>query len=76
MQFTESKQEPRTFLGMVNYLGKFVTNLSNITTSLRKLSEKDCQWYFDTVHERAVDKLKSIITSDAVLKYYDTKLET
>ena len=41
MQFPQSKQELRTFLGMITYLGKFVPNLSDITTPLRDLLEKD-----------------------------------
>ena len=76
MQFPQSKHELRTFLGMINYLGKFVPNLSDITAPLREMLEKDCQWYFDKVHERAFNKLKSIVTSNAVLKYYDPKLDT
>ena len=75
MQFPQSKNELRTFLGMVNYLRKFVPNLSDITAPLRELLEKDCKWYFDKVHKNAFNKWKSIITSDAVLKYYDPKLE-
>ena len=76
MQFPQSKNELRTFPGMVNCLRKFVPNLSDITAPLRELLEKDCRWYFDKVHENAFNKLKSIITSDAVLKYYGPKLET
>ena len=76
MQFPQSKNNLRTFLGMVNYLGKFVPNLSYITAPLRELLVKYCRWYFDKVHENAFNKLKSIITSDAVLKYYDPQLET
>ena len=55
-----------------NYLGKFVPNLSDITAPLRELLEKDSQWYFDKVHERAFNKLKSIVTSNAVLTYSKT----
>ena len=61
---------------MVNYIRKLVPNLSDIIALLRELLEKDCRWYFDKVHENAFNKLKSILTSDAVLKYYDPKLET
>ena len=76
MHFQQSKNELRSFLGMVNYLGKFVPSFSDITAPLRELLGKDCRWYFDKVQENGFKKLKSIITSDAVLKYYDPKLET
>ena len=37
----ESKRELQCFLGMINYLGKFVPNLSENTENLRKLLEKN-----------------------------------
>ena len=58
MQFPQIKNELRTFLGMVKYLGKFVPNLSDITAPLRELLEKDCKWYFDKVHKNAIVVLK------------------
>ena len=40
MPFPENKNELQCFLGMINYLGKFVPNLSANTENLRKLLEK------------------------------------
>ena len=37
IQFPQSKQELRTFLGMINYLGKFVPNLLHITDKLQAM---------------------------------------
>ena len=45
MSFQESKEELQCFLGMINYLGKFVPNLSGNTENLRKLLEKNTKWY-------------------------------
>ena len=39
MLFPENKKELR-FLGMINYLGKFVPNLSENTENFRKLFRK------------------------------------
>jgi len=39
-------KELMTFLGFLNYLGKFIPNLSDKTSPLRKLLEKDVQWYW------------------------------
>lgn len=32
------------FLGMVNYMGKFIPNLSDIAASLHQLTHKDTVW--------------------------------
>ena len=52
MPFPENKNELQRFLGMINYLGKFVPNLSANTENLRKLLEKDTEWYFDKNHKK------------------------
>ena len=44
VSFPESKKELQRFLGMINYLGKFVPNLSENTENLRNLSEKNAEW--------------------------------
>ena len=36
-----NKQELHRFLGLVNYVGKFIPNLSQITIPLRNLLEKN-----------------------------------
>lgn len=37
----ENKQELQRFLGVVQYLAKFIPNLSDISAPLRKLPEKN-----------------------------------
>ena len=45
MRNPQSKKDLRRFLGMVNYLAKFVPDLSDITAPLRELLEKNAQLY-------------------------------
>ena len=40
-------KELQTLLGFVQYLAKFVANMSDITAPLRQLLEKDIQWHWD-----------------------------
>ena len=47
------------FLGMVNYLSKFIPNLSDIAAPLRKLTHKDTAWCWFQQHQAAFDHLKS-----------------
>ena len=37
----ETKEETRSFLGLVTYLGKFIPDLATITEPLRRLTKKD-----------------------------------
>ena len=66
-----NKPELQRFLGMVNYLGKFVPQLSNTTAPLRKLLEKDVVYYITEQQVQAVQDIKKIITSPPVLKFYN-----
>ena len=48
---TRDKSGFRHFLGMINYLRKFMPNLSEKTTLLRNLFEKDVIWSLSDKHE-------------------------
>ena len=59
------------FLGMVQYLAKFLPQLSKVTEPLRKLERKKAQWCWLPIHDKAVSKLKQMICEAPVLKYFD-----
>uniref|UniRef100_A0AAQ6A9J5 ribonuclease H n=1 Tax=Amphiprion ocellaris TaxID=80972 RepID=A0AAQ6A9J5_AMPOC len=61
------------FLGMVNYLGKYIPNFSDIAASLRKLTHKETAWCCFQQHQEAFDRLKSCMFSPPVLAYYDVR---
>lgn len=61
------------FLRMVNYLSKYIPNLSEIAAPLRKLTHKDTAWCWLPQHQAAFDQLKSCLSSPAVLAYYNVK---
>ena len=69
-----SVKELQRFLGITNYLSKFIPNYSNITAPLRQLLEKSVQWSFEKPQEEAIQALKKIITNKQVLKFYDQTL--
>ena len=76
MPFPTNKKELQRFLGMVNYLGKFLPNLSDISAPLRNLLEKDVEWCFDAPQMKAVQELKEMVTNNPILKFYDIQLPT
>lgn len=66
-----SVSEVQRFLGMVNYLGSFVKDLSVQNSNLRQLLKKEVAWHWNDVHEKEFTKLKSLISSAPILTFYD-----
>ena len=62
------------FLGMVNYVYKFVPKLSDHTELLRTLTVTGTDWKWLPEHEKAFENLRSLLTSPPVLRYYDVHL--
>ena len=56
--------------GMVNCLGRFLPNLSDVMKPLRDLSHKDAVWCWDDLQEKAWNDVKNLIVSAPVLAYY------
>ncbi|XP_073835818.1 uncharacterized protein [Musca autumnalis] len=71
-----TSEEVRSFLGLVNYLGKFIPNLATITDPLRKLTHKDTQFEWSSVHAKAFNDLKRYMSTGKTLGYYSTKDRT
>lgn len=62
------------FLGMVNYLGKLIPYLSDISASLRELTHKDTAWSWYAQHQTAFEILKLQLASAPTLAYFVLKL--
>lgn len=62
--------ELRQFLGIVNYLGRFLPNLSQVTQPLNELRKNDRAWIWDSAQQEAFIKVKDMITSTPVLAFY------
>ncbi|XP_021340552.1 uncharacterized protein K02A2.6-like [Mizuhopecten yessoensis] len=58
-------------LGMVNYLSKYIPNMSEITSPLRELLKKDIAWIWDTTHDHALKVIKDVLTAKPVLNFFD-----
>lgn len=67
----ENYKDLERFLGLVNYVGKFVKNMSDKTHHLRQLLKKDIEWHWDSSHQQAFDHLKKCLTEVPVLQYFD-----
>ena len=58
-------------LGLVNYVGKFIPNLSEMTAPMRELLVKNVTWNWGNDQEKAFQKIKEVIVSKRCLAYYD-----
>ncbi|XP_028411133.1 uncharacterized protein K02A2.6-like [Dendronephthya gigantea] len=65
------KQAVMRFMGMVQYLAKFLPNLSEISAPLRSLLESKTEWHWGESQKKSFQQLKSLVASTPVLKYYD-----
>ena len=70
------KQQLQSFLGMVNYMGTFIPNLSHHTKPLRAMLKKDSVFHWDDQQTRSFQQVKTLIAkaNTTPLKYYDRNL--
>lgn len=67
----ENKDDVRRFLGFVQYVAKFVPNLSEVDEPLRALVKKDVEFYWEKPQIEAFSRLKKLCTEAPVLKFFD-----
>ena len=61
----------QVFLGMVQYLAKFVPSLSTVTELLKQLECKNTHWCWLPAHDQAISKLKQMLCEAPVLRYFN-----
>lgn len=71
-----TKEELRSFLGLVTYVGKFIPDLGTATDFLRKLTKVDTKFEWTEEHEQHFIKLKECLASLPTLGYFDPAKRT
>ena len=61
----------KSFLGMLNYYGKFLPSLSTCLAPLYSLLQKNTKWTWHQEQEKAFQKAKDLLTAAPVLTHYD-----
>ena len=67
-QIFHNVADVRSFLGLINYYRRFIPNLAKIASPLHFLLRKDSPFVWTPECRSALDSLKSIVTSDPVLR--------
>ena len=71
MPVPECKEEVRSFLGLVQYLAKFIPNMSSVDAPLRELTKKDIVFYWDKPQQDSFEQLIELCTQAPVLATFD-----
>lgn len=66
--------ELRSFLGAVNYYGKFVKQMREIRSPLDNLLRDNVEFEWSKDCQQSFDKFKSILSSELLLTHYNPKL--
>ena len=66
----------RSFLGLANQLAFFLPDFSHLTFEMGKLLSTKNDFLWLDIHEPEFQKLKTILTSDLLVKTFDPNLDT
>ena len=61
--------------GIVTYLARYVPKLSEVMRPITILTHKDVEWSWGEAQDKALKKLKKLLTVSPILAYYDRKSE-
>lgn len=75
-EIPKNVSEVRSFLGMTNYVGRFITNYSTITAPLRDLTKYNVNLEWVKNQQESFEILKRDLTSDKVMAYFDATKQT
>ena len=76
MQRPTSQKEVRSFLGMTNYISRFIPHYADTTKPLRDLTRKNVEFAWCEEQEKAFVKLKELISDPKSMAYFNEKSET
>ena len=76
MNFPTDKDTLHSFLGLVNYLGRYSKDLAVYQTDLRELLKKDVQYKPTEKHLDAFYSIKKVFRQNITLPYFSSKKST
>ena len=68
--------EVRSFLGLANFLRRFVPNMATISAPLRQLTCKNEVFKWTDLEKKSFNLIKSAISSETVLSFFDRSRKT
>ena len=71
MLVPKNKRELQTFLGIINYFGKFSPGMVEVCKPLRKLTSSKMARTWNASYQQLFNKAKLLIKADVCMKFYD-----
>ncbi|KAL7079782.1 hypothetical protein ACQ4LE_001691 [Meloidogyne hapla] len=68
-------KELKSFMGTINYYGRFVSEMHKLRGPLDKLLKKEVKWEWSKEQEDAFQSVKKVLSSDLLLTHFDPELE-
>ncbi|XP_049513828.1 uncharacterized protein K02A2.6-like [Dermacentor silvarum] len=68
-----NKKELQVFLGTMNFVQRFIPNMSVVTAPLRTLLRKDIAWVWTEAQQKSFDTLRQSLTKAPVLAFFNPK---
>ena len=65
-----NSHEVKSFLGLVNFSGRYIQNLATISEPLRQLTKKNVQFRWEKEHQESFDMLKKSLSEEKTLGYF------
>ena len=65
----------KSFIGLVNYYGKFLPDLPSLLAPLYRLFQKGMKWVWGDEQQKAFEEVKKLLTSECLLAHYDPNKE-
>ena len=63
----------RSFLGLANFMRKFIPNMATVSAPLNDLTRKTTPWKWAESEQDAFDRIKQILCAETTLAYFDRK---
>ena len=72
----QNASEARSFLGLAQFVSKFIPDLSTVAEPIQRLTHKNVEFKWQSEQQAAFDKLKELITSTTALAHFDVNSKT
>lgn len=72
----KTAEEVRSFLGLINYVGRFIPNLATVTEPLRQLTKQSVHFRWEREQKQSFRSLTLSLVNEITLGYYNIKYRT
>ena len=72
--YPKTREEMISFLGMIQYYSRYLPDLHTVIEPLNRLRSKSISWEFGDKEKASFDQLKTLISSERVLTFYNPEL--